>query len=118
MAFLTFLESLSEKEYFILLYIHHLAMLELDFLLKDTSLLVAASIFLSKKILKRGLDLKLIQKEFDVDARKVKPLAKQLAFMLSGTDKCQLTACKRKFKQERFMSVSKIKVSVKDSSST
>ena len=90
-------------------------MLEIDFLLKDTALLVAASIFLSRKILRQSLDLNLIQKEFNVDGKEVKPLAKQLAYMLSGSDRCQLTACKRKFKQDKYLAVSKIKVSVKDS---
>lgn len=78
------------------------------------SILVPASIFLIKKILKKPLDLNQLIKEFNTDEKKVKSCAKILAVMLSKESNSKLTACRRKFNSDKFNNVSRIKISVKD----
>jgi Cyclin, C-terminal domain len=97
-----------------LLYIQHLLLLNIDLAILRPSVLVPASIFLVKKILKKPLEINQIVKEFATDERRIKGCAKLLAVMLSKESKSKLTACRRKFKHEKFDNVSRIKISVKE----
>lgn len=102
------------KELNLLLYVHHLLLLNLDFAILRPSVLVAASVFLVKKILKLPVDIFGLEKEFTSQEKDIKIIAKSLALMLSKECESKLTACRRKFKSDNFGKVSRIKISVKD----
>ena len=84
----------------------------------DATEKVAASVYLVEKI--QGNDFELVTnllKDFNLpDKAKVKECAKELALLMSKQQNSRLTACKRKFKSEDYLCVSRIKVSVKDDS--
>lgn len=76
----------------------------------------AASIFLSQKILnKENLKIEEIAGDFGLEGKIpiIKKCAKEMVILLSKESKNRLTACKRKFKQEKYMSVSKIQICFK-----
>jgi len=100
---LIILEKIGKKEYSLLLYINHLLLLNLDLAILAPSTIVPASIFLVKKILKKSLNIAELAKEFASNDKKIKHCAKILAVMLSKESKSKLTACRRKFKHERFL---------------
>lgn len=76
----------------------------------------AASVLLAQKILNLNFG-KAEEIAFDFGLRGkvalVKKCAKELLILLSKESKNRLTACKRKFKHEKFMGVSKIKICFK-----
>lgn len=111
---LTNLENIYGKEKNLLLYVNHLLKLNLDLAIIRPSVIVPASIFLVKKILKKKLNMSDLIREFNSSEKKIKGCAKILAVMLSKESKSKLTACRRKFKADKFDNVSRIKISVKD----
>ena len=96
------------------MYVHHLLLLNLEFAILKPSILVAASVFLVKKILKLPVDMHSLTKEFASNEKDIKSVAKSLAVMLSKECESKLTACRRKFKSDYFGKVSRIKISVRD----
>ena len=107
-------EKLESKELNLLLYVNHLLLLNLDFAVLRSSMLVAASVFLVKKILKMPVDMLSLAREFSSNEKDIKTVAKSLAVMLSKECESKLTACRRKFKSDLFGKVSRIKISVRD----
>ena len=89
-------------------------LLNLDFAILRPSVLVAASVFLVKKILKLPVELANLAREFASSEKDIKNVAKSLAIMLSKESESKLTACRRKFKSECYGKVSRIKISVRD----
>lgn len=88
--------------------------MNLDFAILRPSVLVSASVFLVKKILKLPVDITFLAREFVSNEKEIKTVAKSLAVMLSKESESKLTACRRKFKSDHFGKVSRIKISVRD----
>lgn len=110
------LENIPMKARCLIQYLQNLVLISDKMVKFSSSEKSAASIFLASKVLDFDFGpLDKISFDFGLERKSsiVKKCAKEMVLLLSRETKSRLSACKRKFKHEKYMGVSKIQISLK-----
>ena len=89
-----------------------MALMDHNFSRLSSNQILAGSLLLYSKTLKKKISINKIKKDFDIKNSKIKELAIWL-FCLLYKESNNLKACKRKFEQDKFHKVSQIKLTLK-----
>lgn len=114
--FLQRLQKVGEADDFVLnmsRYLLELSLVEYRMLKHPPSMLAAASLYLSQKIVKRSDPwCKTLVLASTFKESHIRPCAKDLCILLQGVEKCLLKAVQKKFSLTKFLEVGKIRLNM------